>query len=138
MDQFPTAQNVLLKTQIAQLSQKLMELPNQITEQQTKLLEMHDVASKTQARIETIESDIMAEIASERVAEDKKKYPNEQGRSAELKSRLNINDNFKLYKEDQEKMDKNVAKAKIELQRLENEFKAIKSIAYMVGAAYAI
>ena len=117
-----------MNQKFSEMADRLMELPQAISEIQLEILERTDASKQEQDKITTIESKIKADINNAVDANGKKVYSNAEAREAAFIEDANDNQELKDLKTDYDYMQREVSEKKIEIEKLSNDQRNIRSI----------
>jgi hypothetical protein len=117
----------------AKLIDELMDLPNQIAAYQVRLMEDSQDLSKAEKSYAVVENEIRKEINDATDANGKKLYSNADARDAAFLS-ISINHVDLLQnKTELEDIKQKMQRSRIEVERLSNRQRNLRSIAYLFG-----
>jgi Na+-transporting NADH:ubiquinone oxidoreductase subunit NqrC len=117
-----------MNQKFSEMADRLMELPQAISEIQLEILERTEASKQVQDKITTIESKIKADINNAVDANGKKVYSNAEAREAAFIEDANDNQELKDLKTDYDYMQREVSEKKIEIEKLSNDQRNIRSI----------
>jgi prefoldin subunit 5 len=127
-----------MNQKFSEMADRLMELPQTISEIQLEILEITDAAKQVQDKITTIESKIKADINNAVDANGKKVYSNAEAREAAFIEDANDNQELKDLKTHYDYLQREVSEKKIEIEKLSNEQRNIRSILHFFSGESAI
>lgn len=105
-----------------------MDLPLEIKEQQTTILNKTEEQHKISAEISKLEAKIKTEINAAVDANGKKLFSNAEMREAELVERTSADLEISSLKETQEKLGREIAEARLEVELLNNKQRNTRSL----------
>jgi hypothetical protein len=111
-----------------QMADRLLELPNEISDLQLQILDRTDIVNATQNRIQVIESKIKSDINNAVDANGKKVYSNEESRKAAFIEDAAENSELKELNDivaDQQRM---IQEKRIAVEALSNEQRNIRTL----------
>jgi hypothetical protein len=117
-----------MNQKFSEMADRLMELPQAISEIQLEILERTEASKQVQAKITTIESKIRADINNEVDANGKKVYSNAEAREAAFIEESNDNEELKDLKTDYEYIQREISEKKIEIEKLSNDQRNLRSL----------
>ncbi|RME52305.1 hypothetical protein D6783_05245 [Candidatus Woesearchaeota archaeon] len=106
------------------LIRRFEELPTLIAEKRSKLLNVKQQQEEISYRLSKMEKYTAAEVAQETDKDGKKKYTNQTSRDAETLKRLNENNDYQELKKTLEELGRTRDITEVELQKLQDEFRA--------------
>lgn len=115
------------------LIQELEQLPQKIKEKTMELYAITLKTDKNKFKKATIEAIITAEIIQQTNDEGKKLFTNDQARKAELTYRLNRNNEYQQYMQEETKLKLKKTTTEAELTYYNNRMRAIEIIAKLGG-----
>jgi hypothetical protein len=127
-----------MNQKFSEMADRLMELPQEISEIQLEILERTDASKQEQDKITTIESKIRADINNAVDANNKKVYSNAEAREAAFIEDANDNQELKDLKTHYDDLQRAVSEKKIEIEKLSNEQRNIRSILNFFSGESAI
>jgi prefoldin subunit 5 len=127
-----------MNQKFSEMADRLMELPQTISEIQLEILEITDAAKQVQDKITTIESKIKADINNAVDANGKKVYSNAEAREAAFIEDTNDNPELKDRKTHYDYLQREVSEKKIEIEKLSNDQRNIRSILNFFSGESAI
>ena len=110
------------------MADRLMELPQAISEIQLEILERTEASKQVQDKITTIESKIKADINNAVDANGKKAYSNAEAREAAFIEDANDNQELTDLKTDYDYMQREISEKRIEIEKLSNDQRNIRSL----------
>jgi hypothetical protein len=123
------------KERLTQLSEKLLEIPNMISQHQESVLNLNERSQTISNEINQIESAIKAEISAQVDENGKKVYSNEVAREAAFIEVSAQNSELNSKREELATIQRNSNMEKIRIEALGNEQRNIRSILYFFGAS---
>jgi Na+-transporting NADH:ubiquinone oxidoreductase subunit NqrC len=127
-----------MNQKFSEMADRLMELPQAISEIQLEILERTDASKQVQDKITTIESKIKADINNAVDANGKKVYSNAEAREAAFIEDANDNQELKDLKTHYDYLQREVSEKKIEIEKLSNDQRNIRSILNFFSGESAI
>lgn len=115
------------------LSDELLGLPEDIKVIQLDLLDLTERSLEISDKINQIESSIQAEINSEADSAGKKIYTNDVLRRAEFIERSANDNELSFVKVDFQSIQRDISEKKIELERISNSQRNIRSVLTFIG-----
>lgn len=110
------------------MADRLMELPQAISEIQLEILERTEASKEVQDKITTIESKIKTDINNAVDANGKKVYSNAEAREAAFIEDANENQELIDLKKDYDYSQREISEKRIEIERLSNDQRNIRSL----------
>lgn len=110
------------------MADRLMELPQAISEIQLEILERTEASKEVQDKITTIESKIKTDINNAVDANGKKVYSNAEAREAAFIEDANENQALIDLKKDYDYSQREISEKRIEIERLSNDQRNIRSL----------
>lgn len=123
------------KERLTQLSEKLLEIPNMISQHQESVLNLNEKSQTISNEVNQIESAIKAEISAQTDENGKKVYSNEVAREAAFIEVSAQNSELNSKREELATIQRNSNTEKIRIEALGNEQRNIRSILYFFGAS---
>jgi chromosome segregation ATPase len=123
------------KERLTELSEKLLEIPNMISNHQNQVLDLNEKIQTISNEIGHIESTIKSEINSQVDENGKKVYSNEVAREAAFVEVSSINGELVAKKEILGTFQRELNTEKIRIEALGNEQRNIRSILYFFGGS---
>ena len=114
-------------------SDELLGLPEDIKVIQLDLLDLTERSLEISDKINQIESSIQAEINSEADSAGKKIYTNDVLRRAEFIERSANDNELSFVKVDFQSIQRDISEKKIELERISNSQRNIRSVLTFIG-----
>ncbi len=121
------------KERLTELSEKLLEIPNMISQHQNQVLDLNEKIQIVQNEITQTESVIKSEISSQVDENGKKVYSNEVAREAAFVEASSTNSGLLDKKEILSTFQRELNSERIKIEALGNEQKNIRSILYFFG-----
>lgn len=121
------------KERLTELSEKLLEIPNMISQHQNQVLDLNEKIQVVQNEITQTESVIKSEISSQVDENGKKVYSNEVAREAAFVEASSTNSGLLDKKEILSTFQRELNSERIKIEALGNEQKNIRSILYFFG-----
>jgi hypothetical protein len=121
------------KERLTELSEKLLEIPNMISQHQNQVLNLNEKIQAIQNEITQTESVIKSEISSQVDENGKKVYSNEVAREAAFVEASSTNSELLDKKEILSTFQRELNSERIKIEALGNEQKNIRSILYFFG-----
>lgn len=121
------------KERLTELSEKLLEIPNMISQHQNQVLDLNEKIQVVQNEISQTESVIKSEISSQVDENGKKVYSNEVAREAAFVEISSTNSGLLDKKEILSTFQRELNSERIKIEALGNEQKNIRSILYFFG-----
>jgi hypothetical protein len=118
------------KERLTELSEKLLEIPNMISQHQNQVLALNEKIQVVQNDITQTESVIKSEISSQVDENGKKVYSNEVAREAAFVEASSTNSGLLDKKEILSTFQRELNSERIKIEALGNEQKNIRSILY--------
>jgi chromosome segregation ATPase len=125
------------KERLTELSEKLLEIPNMISNHQNQVLDLNEKIQTISNEIGHIESTIKSEINSQVDENGKKVYSNEVAREAAFVEVASANGELVAKKEILGTFQRELNTEKIRIEALGNEQRNIRSILYFFGGSEA-
>lgn len=113
---------------LTEMADRLMELPQAISEIQLEILERTEASKEVQDKITTIESKIKTDINNAVDANGKKVYSNAEAREAAFIEDANENQALIDLKKDYDYSQREISEKRIEIERLSNDQRNIRSL----------
>lgn len=110
------------------MADRLMELPQAISEIQLEILERTEASKEVQDKITMIESKIKTDINNAVDANGKKVYSNAEAREAAFIEDANENQELIDLKKDYDYTQREISEKRIEIERLSNDQRNIRSL----------
>jgi chromosome segregation ATPase len=123
------------KERLTELSEKLLEIPNMISNNQNQVLDLNEKIQTISNEIGHIESTIKSEINSQVDENGKKVYSNEVAREAAFVEVASANGELVAKKEILGTFQRELNTEKIRIEALGNEQRNIRSILYFFGGS---
>lgn len=123
------------KERLTELSEKLLEIPNMISNHQNQVLDLNEKIQTISNEIGHIESSIKSEINSQVDENGKKVYSNEVAREAAFVEVASTNGELVAKKEILGTFQRELNTEKIRIEALGNEQRNIRSILYFFGGS---
>ena len=123
------------KERLTELSEKLLEIPNMISNHQESVLNLTEKAQSISNEINQMESAIKAEIGAQTDENGKKVYTNAESREAAFVEVSSSNNELNSKREELSRIQRSSSEEKIRIESLGNEQRNIRSILYFFGAA---
>jgi predicted nucleic acid-binding Zn-ribbon protein len=123
------------KERLTELSEKLLEIPNMISNHQNQVLDLNEKIQEISNEIGHIESSIKSEINSQIDENGKKVYSNEVAREAAFVEVASTNGELAAKKENLGIFQRELNTEKIRIEALGNEQRNIRSILYFFGGS---
>jgi chromosome segregation ATPase len=123
------------KERLTELSEKLLEIPNMISNHQNQVLDLNEKIQTISNEIGHIESTIKSEINSQVDENGKKVYSNEVAREAAFVEVASANGELVAKKEILGTFQRELNTEKIRIEALGNEQRNIRSILYFFGGS---
>jgi prefoldin subunit 5 len=117
-----------MNLKFTEMADRLMELPQAISEIQLEILERTEASKEVQDKITTIESKIKTDINNAVDANGKKVYSNAEAREAAFIEDANENEELKDLKTDYDYMQREISEKRIEIEKLSNDQRNIRSL----------
>jgi len=117
-----------MNQKFSEMADRLMELPQAISEIQLEILERTEASKEVQDKITTIESKIKTDINNVVDANGKKVYSNAEAREAAFIEDANENEELKDLKTDYDYMQREISEKRIEIEKLSNDQRNIRSL----------
>jgi Na+-transporting NADH:ubiquinone oxidoreductase subunit NqrC len=117
-----------MNLKFTEMADRLMELPQAISEIQLEILERTETSKEVQDKITTIESKIKTDINNVVDANGKKVYSNAEAREAAFIEDANENEELKDLKTDYDYMQREISEKRIEIEKLSNDQRNIRSL----------
>ena len=117
-----------MNQKFSEMADRLMELPQAISEIQLEILERTDASKQVQDKITTIESKIKADINNAVDANGKKAYSNAEAREAAFIEDANETQEWMDLKTDYDYMQREISEKRIEIEKLSNDQRNIRSL----------
>lgn len=117
-----------MNQKFSDMADRLMELPQAISEIQLEILERTDASKQVQDKITTIESKIKTDINNAVDANGKKAYSNAEAREAAFIEDANENQELTDLKTDYDYMQREISEKRIEIEKLSNDQRNIRSL----------
>jgi hypothetical protein len=117
-----------MNLKFTEMADRLMELPQAISEIQLEILERTEASKEVQDKITTIESKIKTDINNVVEANGKKVYSNAEAREAAFIEDANENEELKDLKTDYDYMQREISEKRIEIEKLSNDQRNIRSL----------
>ena len=117
-----------MNQKFSEMADRLMELPQAISEIQLEILERTEASKQVQDKITTIESKIKADINNAVDANGKKVYSNAEAREAAFIEDANENQELIDLKKDYDYSQREISEKRIEIERLSNDQRNIRSL----------
>ena len=117
-----------MNQKFSEMADRLMELPQAISEIQLEILERTESSKQVQDKITTIESKIKADINNAVDANNKKVYSNAEAREAAFIEDANETHELIDLKTDYDYMQREISEKKIEIEKLSNDQRNIRSL----------
>jgi hypothetical protein len=117
-----------MNQKFSEMADRLMELPQAISEIQLEILERTEASKQVQDKITTIESKIKADINNAVDANGKKAYSNAEAREAAFIEDANDNQELTDLKTDYDYMQREISEKRIEIEKLSNDQRNIRSL----------
>jgi Na+-transporting NADH:ubiquinone oxidoreductase subunit NqrC len=117
-----------MNLKFTEMADRLMELPQAISEIQLEILERTEASKEVQDKITTIESKIKTDINNVVDANGKKVYSNAEAREAAFIEDANENEELKDLKTDYDYMQREISEKRIEIEKLSNDQRNIRSL----------
>ncbi len=110
------------------MADRLMELPQAISEIQLEILERTEGSKELQDKITTIESKIKTDINNAVDANGKKVYSNAEAREAAFIEDANENEELKSLKSELDYTQREISEKRIKIEKLSNDQRNIRSL----------
>jgi chromosome segregation ATPase len=123
------------KERLTELSEKLLEIPNIISNHQNQVLDLNEKIQTISNEIGHIESTIKSEINSQVDENGKKVYSNDVAREAAFVEVASANGELVAKKEILGTFQRELNTEKIRIEALGNEQRNIRSILYFFGGS---
>ena len=117
-----------MNQKFSEMADRLMELPQAISEIQLEILERTEASKQVQDKITTIESKIKADINNAVDANGKKAYSNAEAREAAFIEDANETQEWMDLKTDYDYMQREISEKRIEIEKLSNDQRNIRSL----------
>ena len=117
-----------MNQKFSEMADLLMELPQAISEIQLEILERTEASKQVQDKITTIESKIKADINNAIDGNGKKVYSNAEAREAAFIEDANETQELIDLKTDYDYMQREISEKKIEIEKLSNDQRNIRSL----------
>jgi hypothetical protein len=117
-----------MNQKFSEMADRLMELPQAISEIQLEILERTEASKQVQDKITTIESKIKTDINNAVDANGKKAYSNAEAREAAFIEDANDNQELTDLKTDYDYVQREISEKKIEIEKLSNDQRNIRSL----------
>lgn len=117
-----------MNQKFSEMADRLMELPQAISEIQLEILERTESSKHVQDKITTIESKIKADINNAVDGNGKKVYSNAEAREAAFIEDANETQELIDLKTDYDYMQREISEKKIEIEKLSNDQRNIRSL----------
>ena len=117
-----------MNQKFSDMADRLMELPQAISEIQLEILERTEASKQVQDKITTIESKIKADINNAVDANGKKAYSNAEAREAAFIEDANETQEWMDLKTDYDYMQREISEKRIEIEKLSNDQRNIRSL----------
>lgn len=117
-----------MNRKLTEMADRLMELPQAISEIQLEILERTEASKEVQDKITTIESKIKTDINNAVDANGKKVYSNAEAREAAFIEDANENQELIDLKKDYDYAQREISEKRIEIERLSNDQRNIRSL----------
>lgn len=124
-----------MKNEITQLSYRLLELPQEISDIQLEILQKSNEVQEVLKEIVSTETKIRVNIANKVDENGKKVYSNEDARKAAFQEFTENDFELNELKEKNSKIDREVQELKIKLEFYGNEQRNIRSILHFFATA---
>jgi predicted nucleic acid-binding Zn-ribbon protein len=115
-----------MNQKFSEMADRLMELPQAISEIQLEILEITEASKQVQDKITTIESKIRAGINNAVDANGKKVYSNAEAREAAFID--DANEELKDLKTGYDYSQREISEKKIEIEKLSNDQRNLRSL----------
>lgn len=119
---------------LAEIAKRLGEAPAAIGGLVRKRTEASDALHKALDTAEQIKAEVAGAVASERNAEGKPAFPNEQARLAEIARRLEADPGYRLAKEQADRLRAEVKEVEAQLEELGRRHRSDVQVAYLVAS----
>ena len=123
-----------LATEYWQTKENLDMLPEKIRDQKDHISGLNETVKTKKEELDLLESTMSLEINNATDEDGKKKFSNKGMRQAELKRRMKKSDEYQEAKEDLEDAKRAKEQAEFELDRLYNQWKAVRKKADMLSS----
>lgn len=123
------------KERLTELSEKLLEIPNMISQHQNHVLDLNEKIQTIQSEIAQAESVIKSEIGSQVDENGKKVYSNEVAREAAFIEASSLDSELISKKEILSTFQRELNSERIRIESLGNEQRNIRSILYFFGGS---
>ena len=117
-----------MNQKFSEMADRLMELPQAISEIQLEILERTEASKQVQDKITTIESKIKADINNAVDVNGKKAYSNAEAREAAFIEDANETQEWMDLKTDYDYMQREISEKRIEIEKLSNDQRNIRSL----------
>lgn len=117
-----------MNQKFSEMADRLMELPQEISEIQLEILERTEASKEVQDKITMIESKIKTDINNAVDANGKKVYSNAEAREAAFIEDANENQELIDLKKDYDYTQREISEKRIEIERLSNDQRNIRSL----------
>jgi hypothetical protein len=117
-----------MNQKFSEMADRLMELPQAISEIQLEILERTEASKQVQDKITTIESKIKTDINNSVDANGKKVYSNAESREAAFIEDANENEELKSLKLELDCTQREISEEKIEIEKLSNDQRNLRSL----------
>lgn len=117
-----------MNRKLTEMADRLMELPQAVSEIQLEILERTEASKEVQDKITTIESKIKTDINNAVDANGKKVYSNAEAREAAFIEDANENQELIDLKKDYDYSQREISEKRIEIERLSNDQRNIRSL----------
>lgn len=117
-----------MNQKFSEMADRLMELPQAISEIQLEILERTEASKEVQDKITMIESKIKTDINNAVDANGKKVYSNAEAREAAFIEDANENQELIDLKKDYDYTQREISEKRIEIERLSNDQRNIRSL----------
>lgn len=123
------------KERLTELSEKLLEIPNMISQHQNHVLDLNEKIQTIQSEIAQAESAIKSEISSQVDENGKKVYSNEVAREAAFIEASSLDSELIGKKGTLSTFQRELNSERIRIEALGNEQRNIRSILYFFGGS---
>jgi hypothetical protein len=117
-----------MNQKFSEMADRLMELPQAISEIQLEILERTEGSKELQDKITTIESKIKTDINNAVDANGKKVYSNAEAREAAFIEDANENEELKSLKSELDYTQREISEKRIKIEKLSNDQRNIRSL----------
>lgn len=117
-----------MNQKFSEMADRLMELPQAISEIQLEILERTEASKEVQDKITMIESKIKTDINNAVDANGKKVYSNAEAREAAFIEDANENQELIDLKKEYDYTQREISEKRIEIERLSNDQRNIRSL----------